>query len=187
MMQGADDQIKYAGKFLEFRETERGWEYVIRPNCKGVVAILAVNNDKQVVLVEQYRPPVNRNVIELPTGLAGDIPLMEDEPLVVAAKRELKEETGYQAKHWATLTEGPSSAGLSKELITLFHATGLTKVSEGGGDATEDIRVHCIDIPHVPTWCARRREEGMMVDYKIFAALYLAGAGTQLSDSRLWI
>ena len=100
-MTGSENhQVKHSGKYLEFRETDKGWEYAVRPNCKGAVAILAVTEDRKVILVEQYRPPVNRKVIELPAGLAGDIPLQEDEPLVVAAKRELKEETGYVAKDW---------------------------------------------------------------------------------------
>ena len=178
--------IRHKGKYLAFCETERGWEYAERANCKGAVAILAVTDDRQVILTEQYRPPVDRNVIELPAGLAGDIPLQEDEPLVVAAKRELKEETGYEGKHWTKLTEGPSSAGMSTEFITLFYATGLTKVAEGGGDASEDIKVHYVDLLDVPSWCERRQSEGMLVDYKIFAALYLARSQSQLTEARLW-
>ncbi len=180
-------QIKHPGKYLEFRETEKGWEYVMRPNCKGVVVILAVTDDRKVVLVEQYRPPVDCKVIELPAGLAGDIPLQEDEPLVVAAKRELKEETGYIAKNWTMLTEGPSSAGITTELISIFYATGLTKVSEGGGDASEDIRVHYVDLADVPSWCANQQADGLMVDFKIFAALYLAKLKAKPSEARVWI
>ena len=187
-MTGSDNhQVKHSGKYLEFRETDKGWEYAVRPNCKGAVAILAVTEDRKVILVEQYRPPVDRKVIELPAGLAGDIPLQEDEPLVVAAKRELKEETGYIAKDWAMLTEGPSSAGMSTEFISIFHASGLTKVNEGGGDSSEDIRVHFVDLLDVPSWCARKQTEGLMVDFKIFGALYLAKLKTSSSDSRVWI
>ena len=79
-------------------------------------------------------PPVDCKVIELPPGLAGDIPLQEDEPLETAARRELKEETGYVAKHWELLSEGPSTAGLTDEFITLFYASEMTRVTEGGGD-----------------------------------------------------
>ncbi|MEO0414521.1 MAG: NUDIX hydrolase [Verrucomicrobiota bacterium] len=166
----------FQGRHLEFKKTPEGWEYVVRPNAKGCVGILAVNQDRQVVLVEQFRPPVGCKVIELPAGLAGDIPLQEDEPLITAAKRELKEETGYEAQNWDTLTAGPSSAGMSNEYITLFHATGLTKMGEGGGTSDEDIKVHLVHMSDVPTWCADKQAEGYMVDFKIFASMYLANA-----------
>jgi len=164
----------HQGRFLNYCRTGRGWEYVTRGNAKGCVAVLAVTDDHRVVLTEQYRPPVGRRVIELPAGLAGDIPLQEDEPLLSAAKRELKEETGYEAKHWTVLGEGPSSAGLTDEFITLFHASGLLRMTDGGGVGSEEIRVHFVHRSDVPRWCRDRRAEGLQVDFKIFAALYLA-------------
>ncbi|HRQ89395.1 MAG TPA: NUDIX hydrolase, partial [Bacteroidia bacterium] len=167
-------QTIHEGRFLSFRRTEAGWEYVTRRNAKGCVAILAVTDDQRVVLVEQYRPPVGRRVVELPAGLAGDIPLQEEEPLVVAAKRELKEETGYEAKHWTMLMEGTSSAGLTDEMNTVFLATGLVKVAEGGGVAGESIRIHLVHRSDVVKWCRDRQAEGMRVDFKIFADLHLA-------------
>ncbi len=185
-MSESDEAIKHAGKFLDFRETEEGWEYVTRPNAKGCVAILAVTEDKRVVLTEQFRPPVGKMVIELPAGLAGDIPYQEQEPLVVAAKRELKEETGYEAKNWTILGEGPSSAGLTNEFNSIFYATGLTKMTDGGGVGGEEIKVHYVAMSDVAGWCERRQSEGKMVDFKIFAALYLAKHKEQNTEGRLW-
>lgn len=180
-----DARLLHGGRFLEFYETG-GWEFVRRRKIKGTVAIVAVTDDKKLVLVEQYRPPVGRAVIELPAGLAGDIPYQEDEPLVAAARRELKEETGYEARHWACLGEGPSSAGLTSEVITFFHATGLAKLGEGGGDHHEDIRVHYVPLLDVLKWCRDREREGMLVDFKVFAGLYLAKAQSGLTETRLW-
>lgn len=180
-----EPEVLHSGKFLEFFN-RGGWEYVQRRKAKGVVCALAVTGEKQVVLCEQFRPPVGKRVIELPAGLAGDIPYQEDEPLLSAAKRELKEETGYIAENWTRLTEGPSSAGLSTEVITFFHATGLSRISQGGGDHTEDIKVHHVDASDVVDWCHRRESEGLMVDFKIFAALYLARASSGTNESRLW-
>ena len=150
------------------------------------MAILAITDDKQVVLTEQYRPPVGRNVIELPAGLAGDIPLQEEEPLVTAAKRELKEETGYEAKNWTMLSEGTSSAGLTDEFVTMFYATGLTRMTQGGGVGGENIKVHFVHQADVTKWCRDRQSEGNYVDFKIFAALHLAKSLTQSTESRLW-
>ena len=185
-MPGESTRSHYEGRFLSYLETEKGWEYVTRSNAKGCVAILAMTDDKRIVLTEQYRPPVGRKVIELPAGLAGDIPLQEEEPLLTAAKRELKEETGYEAKNWNVLTEGPSSAGLSDEIITLFYATGLTRMHDGGGVAGEDIRVHFVHRADVVRWCKDRQAEGLLVDFKIFAALQLSASSDQSSQSRLW-
>ena len=176
----------YRGKFLTYRKTSANWEYVTRSKAKGVVAILAITDDKQVVLTEQYRPPVGRNVIELPAGLAGDIPLQEEEPLVTAAKRELKEETGYEAKNWTILSEGTSSAGLTDEFVTMFYATGLTRMTQGGGVGGEKIKVHFVHQADVTKWCRDRQSEGNYVDFKIFAALHLAKSLTQSTESRLW-
>lgn len=185
-MSEENDIVRHSGKFLEFRETEKGWEYVVRPNAKGCVAILAITDDKRIVLCEQFRPPVGCHVIELPAGLCGDIPLQEDEPFETAARRELKEETGYEAKRWRKLFAGPSSAGMSDEYITIFQATEMTRMTEGGGTSGEDIRVHIIDIRDVYTWCADRQAEGKMVDFKIFAALQLMGSGSGAAEGRLW-
>ena len=180
------DETVHEGRFLTYRRTARGWEYVTRSNAKGCVAILAVTDDRRVILTEQFRPPVGRRVIELPAGLAGDIPLQEDEPLLVAAKRELMEETGYEARNWTTLLEGTSSAGMTDEIVTIFYATGLTKMTEGGGVHGEDIRVHYVHQSDVGKWCRDRQSEGMRVDFKIFAALQLARAVSQSSEPRLW-
>ncbi|NNE91833.1 MAG: NUDIX hydrolase [Verrucomicrobiales bacterium] len=181
-------ELLHGGKFIELRQTtgDRPWEFANRPNAKGVVAVLAVTDDKRVVLTEQFRPPVEKNVIELPAGLAGDIPLQEDEPLETAARRELKEETGYEAKSWKPLGDTPTSAGLSTEVVTFFYATGLTRVSDGGGDSSEDIKVHIVHQSDIPKWCNDRRAEGKLIDFKIYAALYLAKSKSHETIGRLW-
>ncbi|MDF1811370.1 MAG: NUDIX hydrolase [Verrucomicrobiales bacterium] len=182
----SDPIIRHSGKHLEFRETTDGWEYVIRPNARGCVAIFAVTDDNQLVLTEQFRPPVERNVIELPAGLAGDIPLQEDEPLETAARRELKEETGFVAKKWEMLIEGPSSAGLTTEFNTIFCAREMTRVAPGGGTRDENIKVHIVDLNDVNTWCGDRRAEGKLVDFKIFAALEVFKVREGKTEGRLW-
>ena len=80
-----------------------GWEFVQRKNVSGIVGIIAITNDHKLILVEQFRPPVGKNVIEIPAGLAGDSPTTKNEDLAVAAIRELEEETGYRASHMTEL------------------------------------------------------------------------------------
>lgn len=149
------------------------WEYAARNTSRPAVGIVAITGDRRVVLVEQFRPPVNASVIELPAGLAGDQPGAEHEPLVVAAQRELLEETGYQAKRWTELATGCSSPGLTDEQIVLFLAEGLTKVAPGGGDASEAITIHEVPLGTADQWLAAR---GSLVDLKLYAGLFAAQA-----------
>ena len=166
-----DSEILFEGRFLQVRKIGK-WEYVERHKASGIVAVLAITEAREIILVEQYRIPVGKRVIEIPAGLAGDITGEENEALAEAAKRELLEETGYTAERMEFLTEGPPSAGLSTEVVTFFRAHGLTKVSAGGGDGSEDIVVHLVPLAQLDTWIAAKRAEGCLVDYKVYATLY---------------
>ncbi len=161
----------HAGRFLSL--VRRGhWEFATRHGATGVVALVAMTDDAKLLLVEQVRPPVGKRVIELPAGLAGDIAGEESESLATAAQRELLEETGYAAQEVRLLTEGPSSAGLTDEMITFFLMTGLTKIGEGGGDASEDIVLHEVPLAAVPDWLDEHRRAGWAIDPKIYVGLF---------------
>ena len=164
-------EVLYEGKFLTFKR-KGAWEYVERRGVTGTVAILAVTENQELILVEQFRPPVDCRVIEIPSGLAGDTSSSEHETLARAASRELLEETGYEARSFEYLTEGPSSAGLSTEQITFFRAHGVKKVAEGGGDEAETITIHHVPLDQLTLWLDSKRQEGCLVDFKVFAALY---------------
>jgi ADP-ribose pyrophosphatase len=133
---------------------------------------LAITESREIILVEQFRVPLQRRVIELPAGLAGDAQSDKQETLIQAAKRELLEETGYEARHMEYLTDGPSSPGLSTEVITFFRAQGLRKVSEGGGEGSENIIVHAVPLERLTFWLDFKQREGCLIDCKIFTALY---------------
>ena len=125
--------LQWEGKFL--RVFKRGrWEYADRVNSSQAVCIVAVNPEGKLLLTEQYRIPVARRVIELPAGLVGDLPGDATESPTDAARRELLEETGYEAGDVTYLISGPLSPGLISEIITFFKATGLRRVSKGGGE-----------------------------------------------------
>jgi ADP-ribose pyrophosphatase len=170
-LQNPPSDVLFEGRFLRVKKKDR-WEYVERHKTSGIVAILAITEKQEIILVEQFRVPVNKRVIEIPAGLAGDIEGEEDEALASAAKRELVEETGYEAQRMEYLTEGPPSAGLSTEVVTFFRAQGLKKVSEGGGDGSENIHVHAVLLTDLEPWIETKRKEGCLVDYKVYAALY---------------
>ena len=150
-----------------------GWEYVQRRNVTGIVCMVAVTDDRKLVLVEQYRQPVAARVIELPAGLVGDVPGEADEPLEAAGRRELLEETGYEAGRMERLFAGAPSAGMTDEHLTFFLATQLTKAGPGGGDASEEIVVHEVPLDGVLAYLLRRQAEGAVLDAKIFSPLYV--------------
>src|SRR5437763_1927437 len=120
----------YAGKFLALVQEER-WEYVDRIGASGAAIIVAVTDEQKLLLVEQYRIPVQARTIELPAGIVGDEPGGADECHADAARRELLEETGYAAEHIEALTTGPASSGLTSEVVTLLLASGLKKTHGG--------------------------------------------------------
>lgn len=164
------DITRYKGRYLSLLERDR-WEFASRSNASGVVVIVAVTENREIVLVEQFRKPVAMDVIELPAGLVGD----HDDALettLVAAARELEEETGFEAAHLEILMECPSSAGMSDEIISFVLASGLKRTGPGGGDDSEDIRVHIIPLVRVDSWLHEQAALGKPMDPKIYAALY---------------
>lgn len=163
----------FDGKYLRLLDRDH-WQFVQRKNISGIVGIIAVTPQRRLLLVEQYRIPLQARVIEIPAGLAGDQPGTENEPLIEAARRELLEETGYHADTWRQVAQGTSSSGLTDEVITLFVASGLRKVAPGGGDGSERITVHDIPLNEVEPWLARQLDAGAKVDLKVYSALYFA-------------
>jgi ADP-ribose pyrophosphatase len=170
------DITHFKGHYLSMLERD-GWEFASRSNASGVVVLVAVTSAEEIVLVEQYRKPVGALVIELPAGLVGDL-TDPDEPILVAAARELEEETGYAASQLEVLMACPSSAGMSDEVVTFVLAKGLTRIGPGGGDDSEDIEVHIVPLADVDAWLSRQQSTGKALDPKIYAALYwLQSAG----------
>jgi ADP-ribose pyrophosphatase len=164
----------YSGKFLALLREGR-WEYAERVNATGAALILAVTDDQKLLLVEQYRIPVHARTIELPAGIIGDEPGGSGESHAEAARRELLEETGYTAGQVEALTTGPSSSGLTSELVTIFRATELKRQHAGGGVGHEEIIVHEVPLREVHEWLAARAGEGLLIEPKVYAGLYWLG------------
>lgn len=172
-MHRANEPVKVVAETKFLRLVSRGnWSFVQRTGSSGVVTVVALTEHDEVVLVEQFRPPVQARVIEFPAGLSGDLAGCENESLELAARRELLEETGYEAESLERLFCGPSSAGLTDEVITFFLATGLKQVASGGGDESENITVHHIPMNILDDWLRDRVDEGCLLDARLFSGLY---------------
>jgi ADP-ribose pyrophosphatase len=146
------------------------WQYVERKKGKTAVAVIAETEDGKVILTEQFRRPVNARVIDWPAGLVGD----EDANVTAAetAAKELEEETGYVCKNVELLAGGPTSPGITSEQVSLYRAHGVTRKGKGGGIGGEDITVHTIPRGELVSWLDQKREEGLLIDLKLWAGLY---------------
>lgn len=160
-----------SGKYI--RLVRQGtWEFAERANASGVVAIVAVTPQQELVLTEQHRAAVDAMVIDLPAGLSGDIEGAEDEELEEAARRELEEETGFSVPSLARLFRCPSSPGLSNELVDYFLGYGAEQTGQGGGDGSEQIAPHVVPLAVLREWIGKRAaEENVLIDPKVYVAL----------------
>ena len=158
----------WAGKYLAAKR--RGpWEYAARTGDGRAAVLLAIDEEDHVILVDQYRVPLDRRSLELPAGLVGDEVAGED--IEAAAARELEEETGYRAARLDVVGEFASSPGMTSETFTLVRASGLTRVGDGGGVAGEGITVHRVPLGEVAAYVTARRAEGFAIDVRILVLL----------------
>ncbi|RDU34991.1 ADP-ribose pyrophosphatase [Neobacillus piezotolerans] len=103
----------------------------------GAVAVIAVTDDKKIVLVEQYRKAMERTLVEIPAGK-----LEKGEDPAECARRELEEETGYECKEMEWLVSFYTSPGFADEIVHLYVAKGLSQKEDAAGlDEDEFVNV----------------------------------------------
>jgi ADP-ribose diphosphatase len=141
------------------------WEFVERKKGKEAVAIIAETEDGELILTEQFRAPVNASVIDFPAGLVGDEGSNDPEE---TAKRELEEETGYTCDSVELVAKGPTSPGITSEIVSIYRAKGVRKIGEGGGVGSEKITVHRVPLNEVRAWLGKQKA---LIDLKL--AIYI--------------
>ena len=139
-----DSRVAFAGKIATVRIDEvvmPGGGTALREVVEHdrAVAVVAVDDDGNVVLIEQYRHPLRRRLWELPAGLM-DVHGESPQP---AAARELGEETGLAARTWSVLVDVAASPGFTDEVVRVFLATGLIDIGRQGeiGDEEADLKI----------------------------------------------
>lgn len=105
---------------------------------RGAVGILAITDDKKIVLVEQYRKALEKTVLEIPAGKLEE----GDQDPAVRASRELEEETGYRPGQLTLLTGIHGSPGFSNEVLYLFEASDLEKVANPLPADEDELFIH---------------------------------------------
>jgi 8-oxo-dGTP pyrophosphatase MutT (NUDIX family) len=127
-------RVVYANPWLRLRE-----DAVVQPDghegiygvveMRPSVGIVALNNADEVALVTQWRYPLSRMSVEIPTGGSE----ASDPDVLAAAQRELREETGLSASRWRELGFVDNSNGVTTDTAHMFLATGL----QAGADAQD--------------------------------------------------
>lgn len=138
-------ELIYRGKIFNIRRdtlTLKSGREVLREvvEHRGAVAIIPLLDTDKLVLVKQYRHPTRETLIELPAGT-----LEEGETPLACAKRELLEETGYEAGEIKELFKCYLAPGYSTELMTFFLARDL-KRKKTKREPDEDIEVLVVDL-----------------------------------------
>jgi ADP-ribose pyrophosphatase len=159
------------GRHMVFLK-RNGWEYLEHRTAPEAAMVVALTGNDEIVLAEEFRPPIDAPVVSLPAGLVGD---EGPENAIDAARRELAEETGYTAASWQRLARGPGSAGQSSEMITFFLARPAVRSREQAAHDVGKIRVHVVPVASLREWSREREAKGAAIDPKIWAGLYLAG------------
>ena len=152
----------YKGKVISLKVDD-----VLLPNGKeskreivnhpGAVAVIPMTEDGKLVLVEQYRKPLERSIVEIPAGK-----LEPGESPALTARRELEEETGYGCHELQYLQTFATSPGFADEVIHLFVAKDLYKIEEKA-DLDEDEFVELLEV-------TIEEAEEMVKDQRIFDA-----------------
>ena len=173
-----------AGRFLhldciEYHDRHgraRKWEAAMRANNQGAVLMIPVLRPSgRLVILRQYRPPLDAYVLEFPAGL-----IDPGESGASTAVRELLEETGYTGELRWIGQPASSSAGMTGETVTLAFVDIDENLPENQNpvprlEASEDIEVLVVAPADLPEFLRAREAEGMIIDSR--AVAYFMGLG----------
>jgi ADP-ribose pyrophosphatase len=130
----------------------------------GAVAIIAITKDSKMVLINQFRKPAEKVLLEIPAGL-----VHKEESDIEGARRELMEESGYIAGKMRKVFQGYSSPGYSTEIIKFYLATDI-KRSVQKCDVDEIIKVKLYPIKQ----CLKMLRAGKILDNKTAIGIMIA-------------
>jgi ADP-ribose pyrophosphatase len=161
--------IKYRGRNGDIHT----WEAVERVGARGVVVIVPVTREHELVLIRQFRPALGCHVIELPAGL-----VETGEHCIETCRRELIEETGYTSDDLGILAEGVMSTGITSDIWKVIYACQAYKASNEirklfPPDRNEDIETFTVPLNSVDGFLEEASNRGEYPDLRIFGMVEL--------------
>ncbi|PPI73702.1 ADP-ribose pyrophosphatase [Rathayibacter rathayi] len=134
----------------------------------GAVAVLALDDEDRVALIKQYRHPVRTREWEIPAGL---LDVQGEDPLV-AAQRELGEETDLRAQRWDLLSEFATSPGGSDEVIRIYLARELSATGSAFDREAEeaDMELRWVPLDEAVEAVLARRVQNPSLSIAVLAA-----------------
>lgn len=135
------------------------WDFI---GHNGACAVIPVTDEGKIVLVKQWRNALDRFTFEIPAGGLDGV----DEPMIVGAKRELEEETGYKSDNLEFLISLKTTVAFCNERIDVFVARDLVKTQQHL-DEDEDIEVYEFELSEL----LKMIKEGTMQDSKTVSAI----------------
>lgn len=175
-MKKFEEKTIYTEKIFEGRIIDVQVDDVLLPNGEkskrelvkhsGAVAVIAITPDNKIVLVKQYRKPLEKTLVEIPAGK-----LDNNENPLSAAIRELEEETGYTTKELSFVTSFYTSPGFADELIYIYITDSLEKMENPpAGDEDEFIEILELTLDEAKQLVEEERIHDAKTNYAI---LYL--------------
>ncbi|MCK4911791.1 MAG: NUDIX hydrolase [Thermodesulfovibrionales bacterium] len=162
--------------YIDSSDIEHQWEAVERVAAESVVLVVPVTAAGDLILIKQYRPALDRLVVELPAGLVD-----KGESPEKAARRELIEETGYSCAKLVPIITAAMSSGIHCEPWHVFLASGSTEASVSERkthlpDESEDIETLTVPLASYRDALERLSGDGLLVDIRIYGLVELAKA-----------
>ena len=155
--------------FIDREGATRVWSYVERSQGQQAVVVIARTREtKRLVLIRQFRIPLEAWVYEFPAGLVDP-----GETIESTAHRELAEETGYSGEISLVGPAVPSSPGMSSETMHLVTMVAEEQAGEPEHESAEDIEVLTLELTReaVGVFVAQAEQDGSHVDAKLYAFL----------------
>jgi len=162
-----DGDTVYMELFQDELQTPKGKKMrYTHYSSSDVVVVVPFLDEKRLVMIRQYRYPLDKVMIEFPAGH-----VEKSESPLATARRELAEETGYRAEKVEHVYDYHPSVSKSRQTVHVYRATGL-KNGKTDHDGTEDIRVEIVNIGKLEKMIAERKVEnaGTLVAYLLCCA-----------------
>ncbi|WP_417562921.1 NUDIX domain-containing protein [Microbacterium sp.] len=150
---------------FRYNDEELVREYVAHP---GAAAVVALDDDERVLLIQQYRHPIRLRDWEIPAGLLD----VEGEPPEQAARRELAEEADMAAADWSELASVFTTPGGNDEIVHIYLARGLSPAAADfvRGAEEADIRVEWVPLQDAVTAVLEGRMRNALLTVGVLAA-----------------